>query len=457
MGLEMIKQLMAMPKYEAYKDSGVEWLGQIPVSWKIKRLKFLYRDVSQKGKADAELLSVTQNQGVVPRTWVENRMVMPSGNLESFKFIEKGDFAISLRSFEGGLEYCHHDGIISPAYTVLKKKLDALYEGYYRFLFKSQAFISELQTSVIGIREGKNISFEELSYSLMPIPLIPEQKSIAAFLNRKTAQIDQAVVIKEKQIALLKERKQILIQSAVTRGLNPDAPMRDSGAEWIGEIPAHWEVARFKYCCTVASGQVDPRKEPFSSMVLIAPNHIESSTGKLFSLETAAAQGADSGKYQVTKGDLVYSKIRPALRKVCISPVDGLCSADMYVLLPKSNFNSIYLLHYILTDAFTLPALDAAMRVAMPKVNREALGDFPILMPPKEEQIAIVRHIETVSAKISQAISIQQQQIDKLKEYKATLINSAVTGKIKVSELVEGSSTEFTEVSVFEPVEDSVA
>ena len=207
-------------KHEAVRDSGTEWLGAIPSDWAVKKMKFLFRDHSRKGMPDAELLSVTQNQGVVPRTWVENRMVMPSGNLESFKVIEEGDFAISLRSFEGGLEYCHHDGIISPAYTVLKRRSEDLTPAYYRYLFKSAAFISELQTSVVGIREGKNISFEELSYSLMPIPSPEEQRAIAAFLDGKCATIDEAVRIKEAQINLLAERRQILIQEAVTRGLD---------------------------------------------------------------------------------------------------------------------------------------------------------------------------------------------------------------------------------------------
>ena len=146
-------------KYHTTINSGTAWLGDIPADWGIKKMKFLFRDHSQKEMPNAELLSVTQNQGVVPRTLVESRMVMPSGNLKSFKFIEKGDFAISLRSFEGGLEYCHHDGIISPAYTVLKRKSENLLPAYYRYLFKSAAFISELQTSIVGIREGKNISF----------------------------------------------------------------------------------------------------------------------------------------------------------------------------------------------------------------------------------------------------------------------------------------------------------
>ncbi len=239
-----MERLALMPKYEDYVDSGVEWLGDLPSHWDAVKMKFLFKDTSMKNKPNETLLSVTQSQGVVPREWVENRMVMPSGNLESFKFIAKGDFAISLRSFEGGLEYCHHDGIISPAYTVLKTKKDYLLAGYYKYLFKSQTFISELQTSIVGIREGKNISYEELQYSLLPIPAEEEQTRIANFLDKKTALIDEAISIKEQQISLLKERKQIIIQQAVTQGLDPNVPMKDSGVDWIGKVPAHWEVKK---------------------------------------------------------------------------------------------------------------------------------------------------------------------------------------------------------------------
>lgn len=207
-------QWLMTPK-EKMKDSGVEWLGEIPEQWQAIKMKYLFRDVSEKNKPEAELLSVTQDQGVVPRTWVENRMVMPSGNLESFKFIQKGDFAISLRSFEGGLEYCHHDGIISPAYTVLKKK-KGLIDGYYKYLFKSKSFISEIQTSVVGIREGKNISYFELSYSLLPIPSPEEQTAIVTHIETQSTKIDKAIKLQEQQIVKLKELKSTLIDSAVT-------------------------------------------------------------------------------------------------------------------------------------------------------------------------------------------------------------------------------------------------
>jgi type I restriction enzyme S subunit len=429
----MIEQLAEMPTYEAYKDSGVEWLGEIPAHWNLTRLSTRFEERRQKvSDKDFPPLSVTKN-GILPQLDTAAK----TNDGDNRKLVKKGDFVINSRSDrKGSSGVSDRDGSVSLINIVLMP--NGIDSQYCNFLLKSYAFIEEFYRMGHGIvADLWTTRYDEMKAVILGIPPLPEQTAIAFFLDRKTVQIDQAVAIKEQQIALLKEHKQILIQNAVTRGLDANVTMRDSGVEWIGEIPAHWEVIRFKYCCTIASGQVDPRKEPFSSMVLIAPNHIESATGKLLLLESAISQGADSGKYQVCKGNLIYSKIRPGLRKVCISPVDGLCSADMYALRPKSELNSIYLLFYILTDAFSLPALDAAMRVAMPKVNREALGDFPVLMPSEEEQSNIVAHIETQSAKIDQAIAIQQQQIDKLKEYKATLINSAVTGKIKVTELGE--------------------
>ena len=249
-------------KYNRYKNSGVEWLGMVPEHWNTKKMKFLFKDISIKNRPEAELLSVTQTQGVVPRTWVENRMVMPSGNLESFKFIKKGDFAISLRSFEGGLEYCYHDGIISPAYTVLKRLL-SIDDNFYKFLFKSKSFISEMQTSIVGIREGKNISYAELSYSLIPIPPLTEQTAIANFLDKKTSLIDDVIELEKKTIALLKEQKQILIQELVTGKKVWDktqncwtkpTEVKYSGVEWIGEIPKDWEVMRLRNVFTFSKG-----------------------------------------------------------------------------------------------------------------------------------------------------------------------------------------------------------
>jgi len=419
-------------KHDEARNSGTEWLGHIPEGWEIKKMKFLFRDHSRKGMPDAELLSVTQNQGVVPRTWVENRMVMPSGNLESFKFIEEGDFAISLRSFEGGLEYCHHDGIISPAYTVLKRRNDDLLPAYYRYLFKSAAFISELQTSVVGIREGKNISFEDLSYSLMPIPSPEEQCAIAAFLDGKSAGIDEAVRIKEAQIKLLAERRQILIQQAVTRGLNPDAPMKDSGIDWIGQIPAHWDMKRN----FVLFHEI---KAPGNAglPVLSVSIHSGVSEGELSDEENIRSiiKIADRSSYkEVLPGDIAYNMMRAWQGGIGAVRTHGMVSPAYVVARPVSFLAGDYfeLLYRTPALIWQMDANSKGITDFRKRLYWDDFRDLLTIVPPKSEQEQIIQYAAEISEKIDNAVSIKKDQIAALKEYKTSLINAAVTGKIKV-------------------------
>ncbi|MGE8625333.1 restriction endonuclease subunit S [Acinetobacter schindleri] len=427
---------MMFEKYDAYKDSGVEWLARIPANWSCIKMKFLYSDVSIKGRENAELLSVTQDRGVIPRAWVENRMVMPSGNLESFKYIQKGDFAISLRSFEGGLEYCYHDGIISPAYTVLKKKRNDLKEGYYKYLFKSKIFISELQTSIVGIREGKNISYEELRYSYLPIPSGTEQNKISCFLDQKTSEIDQAIAIKEQQIALLNERKQIVIQKAVTQGLDPNVPMKDSGLNGVGNIPQDWEIIKFKYLAKVRYGLGQPPRQLDNGLKIIRATNIE--RGKI----------VEKGMLYIDPNDIPWDR-NPTLNKDEIIVVrSGAYTGDSAIVTEEyagciagydmvaTPFNcypkflsTVLLSHYVLYEQIYL----LRMRSAQPHLNAEELNELKIVVPPINQQRLIANYIEKVESDIGEAISLIKQQLEKLKEYKTTLINDAVTGKIKVA------------------------
>lgn len=428
-------------KYPAYKDSGVEWLGEIPKGWEAIRMKYIFRDVSIKNKPEEELLSVTQDKGVVPRSWVENRMVMPSGSLETFKFIRKGDFAISLRSFEGGLEYCYHDGIISPAYTVLKKK-KGLIDLYYKYLFKSNSFISEIQTSVVGIREGKNISYPELSYSLLPIPRHEEQTAIANFLDDKTAKIDRVIAQKEKLIALLKERKQIIIQNAVTKGLDPNVKMKDSGVEWIEEIPKHWEVKKVKHCAYKISKGTTPSTEGRSildsgivrfikaeniqdGIITDNPEHfIDEKTNEII------------GRSKLKANDILFVIAGATLGKVAIVSEKELpanTNQAVSFIRPNKVTNPNYLMNWLTSSFIRKVIWLEAVQSAQPNLSMEDLGNLPFISSTAREQEQILNHIDNISIKIDQATSLQQTQIEKLKEYKATLIDAAVTGKIKVS------------------------
>jgi type I restriction enzyme S subunit len=438
--MEEVLDKVKIEKYSAYKDSGAEWMGEIPNHWNSIRMKHLFRDVSIKNKSDAELLSVTQDQGVVPRTWVENRMVMPSGALGSFKFISEGDFAISLRSFEGGLEYCYHDGIISPAYTVLKTQRN-FDSQFYKYLFKSSSFISELQTSVVGIRQGKNISYEELSYSFVPIPLIEEQTAIAQFLDRKTAQIDQAIAQKEKQIELLKERRQILIHKAVTRGLNPQVKMKDSGVEWIGEIPFHWAFIKLGYFIEILSGYAFTSSGFSNESGIKLLRGINIGVGNIRWNDVVywpENKMQNLEPYFLNEDDIVFGMDRPliaeGLRISTINKEDLPCLLLQRVTRIRAAKGLLqeYLILILKSKSFSDYFMPILSGVSVPHISPNQIQSFKIGIPDPEEQESIISYITTQSTKISSAISIKEKEIEKLKECKAILINSAVTGKIKV-------------------------
>jgi len=435
-----------MEKYAAYKESGVEWLGEIPEHWEYKKMKFIFKDVSEKNKPDAELLSVTQDKGVIPRSWVENRMVMPSGALQSFKFINKGDFAISLRSFEGGLEYCHHDGIISPAYTVLKA-ITKIYEGYFKYLFKSQAFISELQTSIVGIREGKNISYEELCYSYLPLPPKEEQTTIANFLDRKTALIDQALSIKEKQIELLKERRQILIHKAVTRGLNPNVKMKDSGVEWIGEVPEGWEIPTKMKFISSLKGRQGWQGLKTGEYRDEGPHVLSSAHFNNYIIEWEKCPRVTYERYlmdvhiQLSIGDILLMKDGANMGKLAfVYNLPGPACLNSHLLLfrplerhKKSNYFPKFLFYHMMCDQFQDYVKVNGTGSTFLGVSQESIGNYQICLPFIEEQGIITSFLDKQMLKFDYAISLKGKEIEKLKEYKSTLINSAVTGKIKIS------------------------
>ena len=217
-------------------------------------------------------------------------------------------------------------------------------------------------------------------------------------------------------------------QVAQAERFRPYPQYRDSGLDWLGEIPAHWEVKKWRYCCHVTERQIAPDDEQFRERVLIAPNHIESGTGRLLRLETAREQGAISGKYLVGPGDIVYSKIRPALNKVCIATGDWLCSADMYpVSITESRLQTKFLLYFMLSAPYVQLMVDQSMRVAMPKVNRDKLAACPLLVPDPAEQRAIADFLDRETAKIDALVAKKMRLIELLQEKRTALITRAVT------------------------------
>ncbi len=442
----MIKQLAAMPTYEAYKDSGVEWLGEIPTHWEHLANKYIFKlkkiQVGKKSN-EYELLSLTLN-GIIKRD-MENPEGKFPAEFDTYQEVCPSDFVFCLFDVEEtprtvGLSPFH--GMITGAYTVFElfSRFNKEFIYYFYLSLDSKKMMRPLYK---GLRNTipKERFFEFKTF----IPSITEQTAIAFFLDRKTAQIDQAVAIKEQQINLLKERKQILIQNAVTRGLDANVTMRDSGVEWIGEVPAHWKIKRLRLIGNTQNG-VSAGADYFGSgYPFVSYGDVYNNRELPVTVKgLAKSSDEDRKQYSVEKGDVLFTRTSETIEEigfasVCMETILNATFAGFLIRFrPKTKelfegFSKYYFNAPMLRMYF-VKEMNLVTRASL---NQELLKNLPVIFPPLDEQKDIYHHIETQSSKIDQAIAIQQQQIDKLKEYKATLINSAVTGKIKVPELVE--------------------
>ncbi|HRO78927.1 MAG TPA: restriction endonuclease subunit S [Acinetobacter towneri] len=426
-------------KYAEYKDSGVEWLEQVPKNWeiiKIKHLSSVKRGASPRPIDDPKYFDDNGEYAWVriadvsaSDTYLLNTTQTMSdlGSSLSVK-LEPNELFLSIAGTVGKpcinkIKACIHDGFVYfPDLKIPNKFLFYVFAGEqaYKGLGKMGTQLN-LNTDTVGdIKVALPKSIEDI-------------QNIINFLDHETAKIDSLIAKQEKLIELLKEKRQAVISHAVTKGLNPDVAMKDSAVEWLGNVPEHWNVIKFNHCVQIRNGLVDPRHENYKNLILYAPNHIDKGTGKIVYKETAEEQGADSNKYLCFKGEVIYSKIRPALAKVAICEEDSaLCSADMY---PMDGFNGLsnkFLYYFILSDSFTEAVILDSDRVAMPKINRESLSEYKLPIPPLEEQKRIIDFIETTGWNLDKLEQQAQKAIQLMQERRIALISSAVTGKIDV-------------------------
>jgi type I restriction enzyme S subunit len=427
----MMERLGYRP-YENYEESNVRWIGKLPSHWKVERSKWLFSDRKERARRGEPQLAATQKYGVIPQSEfmeIEGRRVTQVFlDFDILKHVDAGDFVMSMRSFQGGIEYSEHTGCVSSAYVALRPERN-VEPAFFRYLLKSTRYIEALQSTSNLVRDGQALRFENFSSVDLFIVPVEEQRAIAAFLDDKCAKIDRAVKIKEDQITLLRERRQIIIQDAVTRGLNPAAPMKDSGIHWIGPIPAHWEVKRNKHMFVEINERSAKGTEQHLSMSqklgLVPANLVEKS------LVSESYEGAKL----VREGDLVLNRLKAHLAVFSIAPMEGLVSPDYSVFRPfVAGASSRYYEALFKTSKY-LGEFRLRVRGIVEGFYRlytDSFMDIPLLIPPQIEQGEIIDHLDLLSAKIEDAISIKNTQIAALKEYKTSLINTAVTGKIKV-------------------------
>ena len=428
--------------YPDYKYSDSEFMGEVPKHWDVVRMSKLASKITNgyvgptrglfvdEGVKYLQSLHIKGNKIIftptyfVTKEWSNSKekSVLREGDVLIVQTGDVGQAACVTAEFEGA--NCHALIVVATNEgKILGKFLSWCLNGDY-----GQRTLKSIQTGALHPHLNCGI----VKYVHLPVPPIQEQQKILSFLDYETAKIDALIEKQQQLIALLGEKRQAVISHAVTKGLNPDVPMRDSGIEWLGEVPEHWEVKPFRHVFEISGGQVDPRAPRYNQMPLVAPNHIESGTGRLKSIESAQEQGAISGKYLVDENDIIYSKIRPSLRKVTLAPTKCLCSADMYALKPKDGGVSEYYARVLLSEYFSEIVVLEAMRVAMPKANRESLAPIPITTPPLSEQGDIADFIAKQSARFDSLELRATSAVDLLQERRTALISAAVTGKIDV-------------------------
>lgn len=430
-----------MERYERYKDSGIDWIGEIPARWDVTTLGRVvirtHNGLTRRGAYDAEGCWVLRLRnicdGVIDSSYV-SRMSLSDQELASFA-LEEGDFLFARVNgsrelvgkaalVEGANEaVAYNDHIIRVTFDMARCST-----RYLLFYTQSDEGRREIDRQVKTSAGQYTISADGISACRIALPPLEEQRAIADYLDTKTAEIDALITDCEREVELLQEYRKSVISEAVTKGLDPDAPMKDSGIDWIGEISTGWTVTRFKYVGRVAANLQHP--SDYQDKMHVAPENIEKDTGRLLSCSTVCIDGVESDNHLFKAGVVLYSKVRPALNKVTVAPFSGLCSADMYPIDTQND--SKWLMYYMLSSAFSRQVIVSTDRVKMPKINKEELGAFWVLLPPLEEQRAIADYLDEKTSQIDGLIDAKRQMAEKLREYRKSLISEAVTGKFKV-------------------------
>jgi type I restriction enzyme, S subunit len=427
--------------YAEYEDSGLPWLGKMPRHWEQRRMKFLFKERVEKGFPDEPLLAATQNKGVVRKEDYGARTVTALKDLHLLKLVETGDFVISLRSFQGGIELAHCRGIISPAYTVLTPK-SGVNQSYYSRFFKSANFVQSLTLFVTGIREGQNIDYKRMSRAYMPLPPDEEQAAIVRFLDWANGRLERAIRSRRKVIALLNEQKQAIIHRAVTRGLDTSVTLKSSGIPWLGDIPDHWEAWRICRFARVGNGSTPSRGKPTYWDNGFYPwlNSSQVNRGLIDSADQFVTTVAlrECHLPRVPAGSVLVAITGQGKTRgtAALLRVEATINQHIAFVTPRTSVVSPEFLHLAIVAAYqTLRALSEDSGSTKGALTCEDLKRFKVVVPPLPEQAALVAHTRAVTQTLSDAISRLEREIDLLCEYRNSLVANVVTGKLDVREV----------------------
>ena len=421
-----------MKGHVLYKPLNEQWLPYIPEHWETQKIKYTFSERLEKGHPEEALLVSSQNMGVVPKEVFGNRTVEATKDLHLLKLVKVGDFVISLRSFQGGIEYAYYQGIISPAYTILFMKCDSINTAYFRYLAKSAAFIALLKLCVTGIREGQNIDYKKLKEHKIPVPPRDEQDQIVRFLDWKVSEINKLINIRKRQITELEKLKRSKIGNVVM-GQTLDVPQKETGVSWVKSIPAHWEEHSL---IQVAEEQ------QIKNTGMVEDNLLSLSYGKIINKDINTTDGllpASFEGYQIINSGNIVLRLTDLQNdhrslRTGLATQRGIITSAYTCLKARDNILPEYLqlqLHVAdLCKVFYGMGGGVRQSIGFKDIRR-----LIVAIPPLDEQKNILNEVNGIEVPINDAIAKYQKIILCLEELKTKLISDVVTGKMDVRDV----------------------
>ena len=433
--------MTSLASYTEMKDSGIHWMGIIPKHWDIQKAKFHFTQTNTRGNGTPILLAASQKYGVCPQSWLEGVVqISENTDLQQFKTVHKNDFVISLRSFQGGFERSDFEGVCSPAYQVFHAD-DLFNNDYLKYLFKNELFIDEMNSLTVGIREGRNIKYDDFANSLIFIPPLNEQSTIAAYLDNQCAKIDEIIAEAQASIEDYKQWKAAIIYEAVTKGLDPNVEMKDSGVEWIGKIPAKWTTCSLKHLTTkIGSGKTPSGgAEVYTTEgILFLRSQNVYNTGLELDAASYISAEIDAGmtNTRVQYHDVLLNITGGSIGRCCLyNLLDTPANVNQHVCILRTDKNQLlpqYLRYFWNSASGPMVISQYQTGGNRPGLNFEQIGSTKIPFCSLTEQKSIIEFLDNRCTRIDMLVKEKESLIADLEAYKKSLIYEVVTGKKRV-------------------------
>jgi len=434
---------MSFPAYPAYKDSGVDWLGEIPEGWSIKPLWALFRRHKLTGFPDEQLLSVYRDYGVIPKASRDDNFNKPSDDLGAYQLVQVGDLAINkMKAWQGSVGISSYNGIVSPAYHIYAPSHSEAPQ-YLHHLFRCNEYIAGYLANSKGIRVNQwDLEPQQHSRMSVLLPSFQEQTQIARFLDHETARIDALIEEQQRLIELLKEKRQAVISHAVTKGLDPTVQMKDSGVEWLGEVPAHWIVRKVSVDFLASKG---PRG------ALLTKEYCHENAGEYPVYSGQTENGGILGEIADFDIDLgaegAILSTTVGAKAMSVMHISGRISLSQncMIIRPLSSHVKVRFFFYHFQPLFSLERRMIPDHM-QPSFRMEDLYSFRVAVPPVSEQNQIAEYLDAAVNRFDELIGEGDNGIALLQERRSALISAAVTGKIDVRGWQPPASTQAPEL-----------